>query len=167
MKKLIILFLLIFSRSSTLINTRWYNPKVLLEKKLNIGDIIVRRKGMMPLEWYGHVAIVVDNRSVVEFPNITAGFCKVKIENWIVDSKEVKVLRNNFKFDTEKLLDEIYSYRERRYGINFDPRKNNKFYCSQFVWYIYYNFYHLNVLPYRRYLIQPYDFLDSPYLYEI
>ncbi len=166
MKKTIFILLLLLS-SSTKSYFNWEPAINLLDKKLEIGDIIIRKKGKKPIEWFGHVAIIVDNNKVVEFPNYKSGYNRVSLNIWIEDSRDVILLRSKEKFNEKFILKEILKHQYKSYGILHKKKSSDKFYCSQFVWYIYYKIFDESLITNSYNFILPYDFLYSEALIQI
>lgn len=166
MKKILFLFLLIFT-SSQKEYFIWEPAENLLYKDLKMGDVIIRKKGKNPIEWFGHVAIVGDNNKVIEFPNYKSGYNRVSLHIWIEDSRDIILLRSKEKIDKNIILKEINRHNNKKYGILHKKKSNKRFYCSQFVWYIYYTIFDKDFTDKNHFIILPYDFLYSKYFYKV
>ena len=179
----ILIFLIIFSGCSNLqsVNTsegvrklQWVSGKSVMRKldRLQVGDIIVKNKiASSPTSWFGHSAIVLTPWSVAEYPMIGAGFIQAPLLAWLHEDRDIVVLRYRYmdRRFMHRLLINVKRYSNREYQITFDKYNNRKFYCSQYVWFLYYQTAKELKDPHFDYdfkrkdkLILPYDLLELP-----
>ncbi len=166
MKKIIFIILLLLP-STTSNYFKWEPTTSLFKKNLKIGDIIIRKKGSKPIEWFGHVAILGDNNNIIEFPNYKSGYNYVSLDSWVENSRDIILLRYNSDIENKKILKEIYKHQEKKYGVLHKKESSEKFYCSQFIWYIYFESLNVDLLNRNYNVILPYDFLYSNKLKQI
>lgn len=72
-------------------------------------------------------------------------------------------------FFRKKLIENIDKYSNKKYKIVFNKKNNDNFYCSQFIWYVYYKTaaelgFYLDLDSNKGLFIFPYDFINSQYL---
>lgn len=143
-------------------------------RKLQTGDIIVKNKKLDPLSWYGHAAIMIDDENIGDYPKIGVGYYEIDAYSWLYEKRDVIVLRYK-NFDERfknKLLENIEKYKDRGYWIGLDKRSDRRFYCSQFVWFLYWKTaedlgYELDLDSDGGILVMPYDFLGSEELVQV
>lgn len=171
MKKLFLIFLLFscIACSSTK-RIKWDKAEKLIEKKskIKIGDIIIKERGIGWLAWFGHCGIVVADEEIAEYPQIGLGFYLSSFEDWISFQRKVKVLRlknmsNAFRLE---LMKQIFFIKSKPYAITFDKKNKNKFYCSQFIWYVFFKAgkkfnRDIDLDSDKGFLVTPYDLLYS------
>lgn len=142
MKKIIcslILSLLLISCSSLESKVPWQVGRKLISKwdKVRVGDIIVKKRGINPLEWYGHVGIVVDKNNVGDFPLLFLGYYETSYEYWLdEDDREMVVLRYK-KFTKEfeeQFLKNIEKMKKSRYIVTLNKTSLDYTYCSKYIW---------------------------------
>lgn len=155
-------------------NNLWIDSKNLIFQinKLKIGDIIVKNKKISePITWFGHVAIVSSEKDITEYPMIGAGFIKCNIITWLNEERKVSIMR--YKYFNEKFkkvfLETIEKNQNKTYRLFTDKMNEKYFYCSSYVWQMYYktakklndkNFdYNFGK---NNFFIYPYDFLELP-----
>ncbi len=174
---LLVLILLSFSACSSLPKDRSWNTAKELRGNLGIlqtGDIIVKNKKLDPLSWYGHAAIMVTDLDIGDYPKIGVGYYEIDSYSWLYEKRNVIVLRyKNFDERFKKqLLKNIKENNDKGYFIDFDKRNNNTFYCSKFVWYLYWKTakdlgYPLDIDSDGGPLVMPYDLLGSKDLVQV
>ncbi|MBZ4683295.1 MAG: hypothetical protein PWP46_666 [Fusobacteriaceae bacterium] len=182
MKKHLFILLIIFLFQGCKVaspNIKWENIETIKKnkEKLQSGDILILSKKLGVYTWLGHSAIYLKEYDVVaEYPQIFHGFYYVRFDDWLdaVSDRKIKVLR--YKDINEKFKDEIYNEiensKDKRYKVVLDKKDNSGFYCSQWVWYIFYK----SGLEFDKNIdldsdggpiVYPYDFLYSNELEKI
>lgn len=170
--------LLVFTSctSSIPVERKWQDIKSVRYRteELEVGDIIVKSKmAKNPLGWYGHVAMVVKEDTIGDYPKLGVGYYEVDTYSWLYEDREVMVLRyKHFDEKFKKLfIEKLKKYTDKGYFIS--GRKNtNSFYCSKYVWYIYYITakelgYDLDLDSDGGFMVFPYDFIASKELDQI
>lgn len=141
-----------------------------VSNKLKIGDIIVTGKDWTrPISWFGHSAIMVSQYKVGEYPQLCTGYYETDVIPWLSKKERFTVLRYkafNEKFKTA-FLKNISKTKDKQYKI-VKKTDNSAFYCSQYVWYLYWKTakdlgYDLDVDEGGGYFVTPYDLLNSKY----
>lgn len=144
--KLIYIFSFIFfigCSNTNIKNNDWKDSKstIYYMDKLQTGDIIIKNKVFTsPLTWFGHVGVMVSDSEVGEYPKLGTGYHKTKINFWLFDERKIIVLRYN-KFDDkfkEIFLRNLKKYSHSNYGLLDKVNDSKDFYCSKFVWLIYF-----------------------------
>lgn len=153
----------------------WTNPtqkEIVLD--LQAGDIVLKEKEFNLLGMFGHVGIMKDERTVVDYPKFGANVILTDIGYWLEMNRKFMILRykkmnEEFRF---KLLMNLnyYIYLDKPYRITFNKNREDGFYCSQFIWYIYHKTakdlgFDLNLTPKAGAIVFPYDFLYSNQLF--
>lgn len=175
--KVIIFFVMILGGCSALPDDRrWEDVSYVMyqTEKLRTGDIIVKNKKWDPLSWYGHAAVMIDEINIGDYPKMGVGYYEVDSFSWLYEDRKVMVLRYRH-FDQkfkEAFLKNLINAKDGKYRIVFDKKNNMNFYCSQFVWYLYWKTardlgYELDLDSDRGILVMPYDFIKSPHLEQI
>ncbi|MGL5123426.1 MAG: hypothetical protein ACRC6K_04630 [Fusobacteriaceae bacterium] len=134
--------------------------------KVQVGDIIVKNITYHPLEWFGHVGIVVTPLTIADYPQPFVGYQETYYQYWLKDKRDVVVLRYigfNEKFN-EKFLENIKKFKHQTYWIGSRKKTFNTTYCSKYIWSIYSKTaedlnYKLDLDRDRGYFVFPYDFL--------
>jgi len=152
----------------------WYNHKSVTQKveKLKVGDIILRKKGLGPMSWYGHAAVVVtDDKMIGDYPRYFAGYEETPARHWLSDDRDVMVLRyKGFnKTFRRAFLRNVANSKKGKYGITSNKLNNQTYYCSQYVWYLYNKTakdlgYKLDLDFDGGSLVMPYDFMGNSQL---
>lgn len=171
MKKILIILILLFCIAcSNTKKIKWDEPNKLIEKKqkIKIGDIIIKKRGTGWLEWFGHCGIVVADEQIAEYPQIGLGFYLSSFDDWISFNRKVKVLRlknmtNAFRLN---VMRQIFLIKTKPYAITFDKKNKNKFYCSQFIWYVFFKAgkkfdREIDLDSDKGFIVTPYDLLYS------
>jgi uncharacterized protein YycO len=175
--KLIIFFVVVFGGCSALPQDRnWEDVSYVMYQpyKLRTGDIIVKNKRWDPLSWYGHAAVMIDDINIGDYPKMGVGYYEVDSYSWLYENRKVMVFRyKNFdqKFK-EAFLKNLMDVKDGKYRVVFNKKNNRRFYCSQFVWYLYWKTakdlgYELDLDSDKGIMVMPYDFIESPYLEQI
>lgn len=158
----------------------WKNPNLPLKMKDNKlylgdnildiqeGDILIKEKQNTFLGLLGHSAIVIKNYLIVDYPKIGYSAEIIPINLWLEENRKFLILRYK-NIDDEfrrKLFENIKKNLDKKYRISFDKKSNNSFYCSKFIWYIYYTTgkdfgVEIDLDGNGGYFILPYDFLES------
>ena len=173
MKGIVVIFLLLFVGCSNIPKRAW---KEVDNKKnfLNIeaGDIILKKREPTFLGLFGHTGVMKTDRLVVDYPKLGETIKVVDIDYWLEKDRKFIILRyigmeEKFK---ERFLKNLNEYIElnRPYKINFDVKSEKGFYCSQFIWYIYYKTAIELGVPLKNdnyFLFFPYDFVYSKEFY--
>ena len=166
------LFIFVFTGCSNLvIKEQWHSSKKLMinSNQLQVGDIILKKKNIIPSSWFGHSSIVVKNNLVGEYPKINVGYCETGLLDWFYDDKKIIILRYKYFDETFKkeFLRNVNKYKGKIYKLSFNKYDINSFYCSKYIWLIYLETaeklkYKLDFKKYKNQLyIYPYDFLLS------
>lgn len=177
--KLSLIGMMLFSGCSNLskVGNReipWMDAGALRKKfyMLHIGDIIVKNRIVTsPVSWFGHAGVVISPWSIGEYPMIGEGFVEFPTVWWLYEDRKVVVLR--YKYMDEKFLRRfllnVKRYSNRDYKITFNKNNSHEFYCSQYVWFLYYQTAKELRDPHFDYdfkkkdkLILPYDLLELP-----
>lgn len=143
-------------------------------ERLEVGDIIIKNKvAKDPLGWYGHGAMVVKEGVIGDYPKLGVGYYEIDAYSWLYEDRKVMVLR--YKYFDEKFkklfVQNLKKYTDKGYFIS--GRENiNSFYCSKYVWYIYYITakelgYELDLDSDGGFMVFPYDFIASKELDQI
>ena len=138
---------------------------------LEAGDIIIKEKTVNPIGMFGHVAIMKDDRTVVDYPKFGNKSYTIDISYWLEKGRDILVLRYkdmNEEFK-KRLIKNMDKYFGKNYKISSDKLNTDGFYCSQYIWYIYYVTakemgLELDLDSDGGNYVLPYDFIDSPYL---
>lgn len=175
MKKLIVFLLLLFMGCSNIPEKAWNK----LDNKKNFfnieaGDIIIKEKTPTFLGMFGHTGVMKTDRLVVDYPKLGENIKVVDINYWLEKDRKFIILRyigmeKKFKENFIKNLNE-YLELNKPYKINFDVKSENGFYCSQFIWFIYYKTAKELNIPLKKenyFLFFPYDFIYSKEFYII
>ncbi|MGL5990025.1 YiiX/YebB-like N1pC/P60 family cysteine hydrolase [Cetobacterium sp.] len=138
--------------------------------KLQVGDIILKNKVITdPLSWLGHSSVMINDFYIGDFPMPTKSYYTITVQAWLNEAnRKIVVLRYkgfNQKFK-QQFLKNIKTYGNGKYKISFSKKNEHNFYCSKFVWFLYYKTaqdlnYKLDLDSDNGLIIFPYDFLDS------
>ncbi|WP_349764373.1 YiiX/YebB-like N1pC/P60 family cysteine hydrolase [Fusobacterium sp. SYSU M8D902] len=173
MKAILMIYLILILGCSNIPKKAWKEidskEKIL---NLEIGDIILKEKKLNFLGIFGHVGVMQTNRLVVDYPKFGKKINIVDIDYWLEKDRKFIVLRYigmNKKFK-EKFLQNLNKYMELNlpYKIHFNIKRENGFYCSQFIWYIYYKTameLGITLDSDNYFLFFPYDFVFSKNFY--
>lgn len=173
MKVIIIFFLSMFLGCSNIPSRTWKkidNHKTFLN--IQTGDIILKERQYNFLGLFGHVGVMKDSRLVVDYPKLGEHIKIVDINYWIEKDRNFMILRYigmNKKFK-EKFIEILNEYIDlnRPYQVNFNIKSDNGFYCSQFIWYLYYKTakeLEIDIKTTDYFLFLPYDFIYSKEFY--
>lgn len=138
---------------------------------LQTGDIILKEKESKPESIFGHAAIMINNNTIADYPKMGEQSYFMKIDYWLEEGRKILILRykNMDEKFSNKLLENIKKYFGQEYKIHFNKLNNNGFYCSQYVWYVYYITakelgYELDLDSDGGNFVLPYDFINSSFL---
>ncbi len=138
---IIIMFLLILSCQSIDPKYKWYDGKTLIkkEKQLESGDILILSKKNTLLSMWGHIAILNEDKKIVEFPSYGKGYSESPLFFWYKLDRKIAVFRlKNIDDEFKKILfEEIDKTLNKKYGITFDKDFDKRLYCSQFIYLIF------------------------------
>lgn len=141
---------------------------------LKPGDILIKEKEFTIYGVFGHAALMKNNRYLIDYPMIGETSYEVPITYWLERNRDIIILR--YKYMTEKFLNRLLinidKYQGYPYSLTFNKKKSNGFYCSQYIWFVYYITakelgFHLDLDSNDGFLILPYDFYNSKYLINI
>ncbi|MCS5420406.1 MULTISPECIES: hypothetical protein [Psychrilyobacter] len=170
-------FLLIFTSCASIPVEREWQDIIRVRyrtEKLEVGDIIVKNKIVKdPLGWYGHAAMVVKEDTIGDYPKLGVGYYEIDTYSWLYEDRKVMVLRyKHFDEKFKKLfVENLKKHTDKGYFIS--SRKNtNSFYCSKYVWYIYYITakelgYELDLDNDGGFMVFPYDFIGTEELEQV
>lgn len=174
---LLFCFLFIFTSCANIpVEREWQDIKKVRfrSENLKVGDIIVKSKvAKDPLGWYGHAAMVVKKDTIGDYPKLGVGYYEVDTYSWLYEDREVMVLRYKH-FDKkfkELFMKNLKIYNDKGYFLS-GKENTNSFYCSKYVWYIYYITakglgYELDLDSDKGFMIFPYDLIGSEELDQI
>jgi len=172
MKKLILILNLLFLIACSNISKKEFQP---VEKIFNTGfnfqtgDILILKKQSNFYSFFGHSAIVLDNGKVGEYPAYGYGYIEIGLNDWLESTlhRDIIILRTNLSAEQKKALNEsIWNYSDSKYGIFNKKMGTDEFYCSSFIWRIYYDL-GIDLDKNFKFLVMPYDFLRSKELKQI
>lgn len=165
MKNLILIFNLLFLFSCTNLNKKNFIPmKEVLDKgfSFEVGDILILNKVADFYSIFGHSALLL-GETVVEYPAYGYGCIEASLTEWLEFSanRKITVLRANLDLkQKEQLIQEVYNYSDAKYGVFNRKMGTSEFYCSSFIWRVYYNL-GINLDKNFKIFVLPYDFLKS------
>lgn len=175
MKIIILFFLLIFTSCSNIPKNSWKkinntNNKIFFN--IETGDIILKKRQSNFLGLFGHVGVMKTPRLVVDYPKLGESLRVTDINYWLEQDRDFIILRyigmnKLFEKNFIEILNK-YIKLKRPYKINFNLKTDNGFYCSQFIWFIFYqteNKLYINNLKDDSFLFFPYDFVYSKKFY--
>lgn len=164
-----ILLIFIFTAcSSHKKNLKWNNIPTVKKNidKIESGDIIIKKKRAELYSIFGHSAFFVTKKYIAEVPKIGVGFIYSTLDDWETLNSEVIILRykhmnSKLKYEITKNILNSYG---KKYRIFFNKKNNKSYYCSQFIWEIFYRSgkkYNLDIdLDYNGgFFVTPYDLL--------
>lgn len=138
---------------------------------LEPGDIIIKEKTINPIGMFGHVAIMKNDRIIVDYPKFGNKSYTIDIDYWLEKGRDILVLRYKDMNDEfkKRLVKNMEKYFGKNYKISSDKQNTDGFYCSQYIWYIYYITaqemgFELDLDSDGGNFVFPYDFINSPYL---
>lgn len=142
--KLLLILILCCSCSNVNKNLNWTEANALVNSlgKFQTGDILIKNKVFSaPRSWFGHAAVMVSPWEIGEYPMIGEGYVQMPLSDWLSEkNRKVVALRYNYftKEFRKRFLINVNHYKNREYRITFNKNNNKYFYCSQYVWYLYY-----------------------------
>ena len=157
---------------------KWHNTEEAIKssQKFQTGDIIIKDKLFKdPITWLGHAAVIVSPGTIGDFPILGHEYYTAPVNWWLNEpDRKVIVLRyKEFNKEFEKqFLKNVKKYGNGSYNISFSKKSDKNFYCSKFVWFLYYKTaqdlgYELDLDSDKGLIVFPYDFLNSEYLKEV
>ena len=153
-------------------NVTWkeVEPPVIV-LNLEPGDIIVKEKTLNPIGMFGHVAVMKNDKTIVDYPKLGNKSYTIDIDYWLEEGRDILVLRYKDMTDEfkKRLVKNMGKYFGKDYRISSDKMNTDGFYCSQYIWYIYYITaqemgFELDLDSDGGSFVLPYDFINSPYL---
>lgn len=159
-------------------NRIWQESDVAIQnsRKLQTGDIIIKNKLIEdPVSWLGHSSVMISDTLIGDFPMPGKDYYIMGVKGWLNErDRKVIVLRYPF-FNEEfkkQFLINVNKYGRGKYRISFFKEKDSDFYCSKFVWFLYYKTakdlgIDLDLDSDGGPIVFPYDFLNSPNLEQI
>lgn len=139
-----------------------------------IGDIIVKEKKFSLLGLFGHVGIMKSEREIIDYPKIGESIKSYDIGFWLEENRKFLILRYiymNEDFE-KKLLENLNFFIQlsNPYNIFIEKETSNSFYCSQFIWYLYFKTaedlgFLLDIDSDDGFFVFPYDFISSKSLF--
>lgn len=141
---------------------------------LKAGDILIKEKKNSLLGVFGHSSIVLEDNMVGDYPKFGEKFYKISLRDWLEEERGILVLRYakiNEEF-RKRLLANIEKFSMQSYGISWNKKNTSKFYCSSFIWYVYYITakemgINLDLDSNKGLFVTPYDFIDNIFLINI
>jgi len=135
------------------------------------GNIIVKEKTINPIGMFGHVAVMKNDKTIVDYPKFWNKSYTIDIDYWLEEGRDILVLRYKDMTDEfrKRLIKNMGKYFGKDYRISSDKMNTEGFYCSQYIWYIYYITaqemgFELDLDSDGGPYVLPYDFINSPYL---
>lgn len=165
MKKIIYILNIVLCISCTNLSkdflpvSKIYNEGFVFEE----GDILILNKLANIYSLFGHSALVLDGGRVAEYPQYGYGYIEVGLGDWLESSldRKIIVLRTDLTNNQRKRFVElIEEYSTGRYGIFNKKMSEEEFYCSSFVWKVYYEL-GIDLKKDFKFFVFPYDFLKS------
>jgi uncharacterized protein YycO len=122
-------------------NFKWSSSIVLKKSvlKLKPGDILIKKKELKYLEWFGHCGIVTKNYDIAEIISPFSTLKYTHLNVWADEGSSIIVLRPKRTLSPEfyiLLFNTIENSRGKKYGL-VSKKSKDKFYCSQFIWSMY------------------------------
>ena len=112
-----------------------------------------------------------NDRIIVDYPKFGNKSYTTDIEYWLEEGRDILVLRYKDMNDEfkKRLVKNMEKYFGKYYKIHFNKLNTDGFYCSQYIWYIYYITaqemgFELDLDSDGGSFVLPYDFINSPYL---
>ena len=112
-----------------------------------------------------------DERIVYDYPKLGEKSYAVDIDYWLEKDRKILILRYKNMTDEfrTKLLENMKKYFGKKYEISSNKNNTDGFYCSQYIWYVYYITakelgYELDLDSDGGKYIFPYDFINSSFL---
>lgn len=127
----------------------WQDSNAIIKSatQLQVGDILISAKDWSePLSWWGHSAIIVDDRLTVgEYPKLGYGYLQYPLSWWLIDRDKVQVLRykNSSPAFKNRLVYNLKQLEKFDYGLlsskaNLSQNEEDiDLYCSSYIWYVY------------------------------
>jgi uncharacterized protein YycO len=144
--------------------------------KLQTGDIIVKDKLITdPISWLGHSSVMISDTQIGDFPMPGKDYYTISVNAWL-NEPDRKVIVLRYPYFNEKFkkafLKNVEQYGHGKYRISFFKENDTDFYCSKFVWFLYYKTaqdlgYKLDLDSNGGPIIFPYNFINSSNLEQI
>lgn len=178
LKILLLLLLLVIMGCRNIDGHSWEKEATLSRNwektELEIGDIIVKKRGFAITSWYGHVGIVVDKEIIGDYPQPYEDYREMHYRAWLGERRDIIILRYKGmtpEFKTA-LIETINHSKNQEYWITLNKGDIKKTYCSKYIWYLYNETakkmgYNLDISDNSKLLIFPYDFLKDENLYQV
>ncbi len=158
-------------------NYKWENSLSASDKQNNFktGDIIIKNKIIKdPKSWFGHSAIMIDEYNIGDFPKPGHDYLSGYVFFWLKEDRKIIVLRyDGFNDEFKKKFEEnAKKYGNGKYMYSFDKRSPSNFYCSKYVWFVYYQTaqdlgYNLDIDRDGGLFVYPYDFLGNSEFHQV
>ena len=120
---------------------KWYSAKEVIAKsdQLQPGDILILSKRNTIRSMWGHVAVLNEEKKIVEFPSYSAGYSESPLFVWQNIDRQISVFRLKGIDDNYKnaLFEEINKTVNKPYGLTFHKNFDKRLYCSQFVYLVF------------------------------
>ena len=181
-KFILLIFIIFFTACSNISNKNFSQKEKIFWREVNLetkfenldlqtGDIIIKEKEKNPEGIFGHTAIMANDKMVFDYPKIGEKSYYMRVEFWLEEGRKILILRYkemDEKF-AKKLLENMKKYFGKSYKIHSNKLNEDGFYCSQYVWYVYYITakelgYELDLDSDGGNFVLPYDFINSKYL---
>lgn len=157
-------------------NKKWITARELRNNYnfLQIGDVIIKNKTLNPVSWWGHAGLIVDFDTIGDYPHYGSHYYEIDVFSWLYEDRKVVALR--YKDLTPEflttLIKNINQYKNKKYWIGLNKKNNKKFYCSQFIWFVYWKTgqdlgFELNIDSDSGFIVTPYDLLYSKHFINI
>ncbi|WP_297407961.1 hypothetical protein [uncultured Cetobacterium sp.] len=169
LKKMLILFLIItFSGCSSIKKSKWHSiNKRNIYLNIEPGDILIKEKEFSIYGLFGHCGIMEDEDTVIDYPRIGQRGYKISLNYWLEMNRKILILRykkmnNKFRKD---LINNLKKYSFHNYAISFNKYNSHEFYCSQYVWFVFYktaqeNSFNLDIDKNGGLFVFPYDLIN-------
>ncbi len=132
------------------------------------GDIILKEKRFSPIGMFGHCGIMKNDWVLVDYPKLGEKSYNIDVDLWLEENRDILILRykNMNEIFEKKLVENLEKYSGKKYKIVFDKKNSDTFYCSQFIWFVYYITaqelgFNLDIDSNKGIIVFPYDFINS------
>ena len=88
---------------------------------LEAGDIIIKEKTANPIGMFGHVAIMKNDRTVVDYPKFGNKSYTIDISYWLEKGRDILVLR--YKNMSDEFKKRLVRNMEKYFGKHWDKNK--------------------------------------------
>lgn len=144
----ILLIVVLFGCTNNSKNIKWQGTRIVpakdnIEDKIDwsrakVGDIVLKEADGRYLGWFGHIGILVSKEWVAEIPRFGAEVYLTHISKW---DSERRIALLRYKKINPDFIDKLNSRIDDNIGKPyriFSKKYSEGFYCSQFVWNMYY-----------------------------